>query len=310
MDTSVNIEESVTDTLFPDLPYDEWVATKNTLHLYAQIIGKIRLGLFPKTNHWWHAPLYVSTRGLTTRPIPYKDILFEIEFDFIHHVLSIKTSTGQNELVPLNNLSVSQFYRNVFCTLADLGIDVKILALPYDNVSKEPFETDHTHASYDKEYVNRFWRILVQVGSVFENFRSLYIGKSTPVHLFWHHLDLVVTRFSGNAAPEMDWPNNVDKEAYSHEVVSFGFWAGDDAIREPAFYAYTYPEPEGLAQEVLRPQGASWNTDRGFSMAFLPYEIVRNSDNPKGTIMEFLESAYQAAVIRGQWDSESLKLSQ
>lgn len=298
----------VTSKLFPPLPLDEWEDTKITLHLLTQIVGKIRLGLFPKTNHWWHAPLYVSPRGLTTRPIPYGDMLFEIEFDFIHHVLAIRTSDGANELIPLRGCTVSQFYRNLMCRLADLGIQVKINAVPYDNVSKEPFETDILHASYDERYVNRFWRILVQVGAVFEQFRARYIGKSTPVHLFWHHLDLVVTRFSGDAAPEHTWPNRVDAEAYSHEVISFGFWAGDEVIREPAFYAYMYPEPQGLAEEPLEPPGAVWNTERGFSMAFLPYERVRTAENPKEQIFAFLESAYQASVRRGGWNTASLEL--
>jgi len=295
-------------TTYPPLPLEEWEETKKTLHLYIQIIGKIRLALFPKTNHWWHAPLYVSTRGLTTRPVPYHGMMFEIEFDFIHHVLSIRTSDGELELINLDGMSVSKFYRNVICTLLKLGIDVEIKAIPYDNISKEPFESNHFDAMYDKEYVNRFWRILVLVGSVFERYRAMYAGKSTPVHLFWHHLDLVITRFSGKRAPEREWPTNVEREAYSHEVMSFGFWAGDEVVREAAFYAYVYPQPEALTDQQLEPEAAVWNTDPGYAMAFLSYESVRQSQNPSQTIMRFLESAYQAGCACSDWDFKSFDL--
>jgi len=293
---------------YPALPLEEWEETKNMLHLYIQIIGKIRLALFPKTNHWWHAPLYISTRGITTRPIPYNEMIFEIEFDLLHHVLSIKTSNGNNELIKLNGISVSQFYRNVFCMLSKLGIDVDIKASPYDIISKTPFENNHEHTQYNKEYVSRFWHILVLVNSVFEEFRAKYTGKSTPVHLFWHHLDLVVTRFSGKKAPLKKWPNKVEREAYSHEVISFGFWAGDAIVREPAFYAYMFPEPKNLTNAPLEPKDAIWNTDPGFAMAFLPYESVRQSTSPNQKIMQFLESTYHAGCSYGNWNSEAFEL--
>ncbi len=293
---------------YPALPLDAWEETKQTLHLYIQIIGKIRLMLFPKTNHWWHAPLYVSTRGLTTRPIPYHEMMFEIEFDFIHHVLSIRTSNGGLELVNINGVSVSQFYNNVLGTLSELGVNVEINAIPYDNISKEPFASNHLNTRYDQEYVERFWRTLVLVDSVFERYRAMYTGKSTPVHLFWHHLDLVVTRFSGKRAPIKKWPTNVEREAYSHEVMSFGFWAGDEVVREAAFYAYVYPEPEALVEQRLEPDAAVWNTDPGYAMAFLPYESVRQSEDPDGNIMRFLQSAYQAGCVCGEWDSKSFEL--
>ena len=293
---------------YPSLPLEEWENTKKTLHLYIQIVGKIKLMLFPKMNHWWHVPLYVSARGLTTRPVPYAEMLLEIEFDFVHHVLSIKTSKGELELINLNGMSVSQFYRNVMSTLLKVGIDVKIKAVPYDNVSKEPFENNHADAQYDKEYVNRFWRILVLVSVVFEQYRARFTGKSTPVHLFWHHLDLVVTRYSGKPAPKREWPGNVEREAYSHEVMSFGFWAGDEVVREAAFYAYVYPEPEALTSQPLEPEPAVWNTDPGYAMAFLPYESVRKSQNPGETIMRFLESAYQAGCACSEWDCKAFEL--
>ncbi|VAW82287.1 Ava_C0101 and related proteins [hydrothermal vent metagenome] len=293
---------------YPPLPLEEWEETKNILHLYIQVVGKIRLALFPKMNHWWHATLYLSTRGLTTRTIPYQDRLFEIEFDFIYHVLSIKTSKGEHEQIELNGMSVSQFYREVFDTLSKLGIDVKILALPYDNISKVPFENNHTDVRYDKEYVNRFWQVLVLVSLVFEKFRAEYTGKSSPVHLFWHHLDLVVTRFSGKRAPDKQWPTNVEREAYSHEVISFGFWAGDDVVREAAFYAYMYPEPEALMDQRLEPEAAVWSNAPGYAMAFLPYEAVRQSSDPGSAVMSFLESVYQAGTSCGGWDVKSTAL--
>ncbi len=302
------MENKVKHHTYPPLPLDAWEETKKTLHLYIQIIGKIRLKIFPKTNHWWHVPLYVSTRGLTTRPIPYHGMMFEIEFDFIHHVLSIRTSNGELELININGVSVSQFYHDVIGTLLKLGVDVEINTLPYDNISKEPFESNHADARYDEEYVERFWRVLVLVSAVFEKYRAMYTGKSTPVHLFWHHLDLVVTRFSGNRAPERDWPTRVEREAYSHEVMSFGFWAGDEVVREAAFYAYIYPEPEALVEQRLEPGAAVWNTDPGYAMAFLSYESVRQSQNPGQTIMRFLQSAYRAGCACSEWDYKSFEL--
>ena len=292
---------------YPALPLERWEDTKKTLHLFLQIVGKIRLALCPKANHWWHAPLYVSVRGLTTRPIPVDDMVFEIEFDFLHHVLSIKTSKGDHELLKLTDVSVSQFYRNVFNTLNKLGIDVQIKAKPYDIVSKLPFESNHTDKSYDAEYVGRYFNALVSINTVFEQFRAKFFGKSTPVQLYWHHFDLVVTRFSGKVAPEKDWPTNVEREAYSHEVVSFGFWPGEEVVREAAFYAYLYPEPDDLLNQKLAPAAASWNTDPGYAMAFLPYDSVRKSRNPSDDIMSFLESVYTAGCAVGGWDAGCFK---
>lgn len=294
--------------LFPPLPIEEWEDTKNTLHLFFQIVGKIRLSLFPKTNHWWHVTLYISTRGMTTRPIPSGDIIFEIEFDFIDHRLVIKTSEGEVESFSLENLSVSDFYKKLTILLTDLGIVYSIKAEPYDvPFSNTPFISDDEHSSYDKEYVNRYWRILVQINSVFEEFRAKFIGKSTPVHLYWHHADLAVTRFSGRRAPEMEGGTAADKEAYSHEVISFGFWAGDDNVRAPAFYSYTHPEPEGLASEPLFPEPAMWNTDNG-SMAVLMYDDIRVLDDPRQAILDFMDSAYQAGSKLANWNVKELEL--
>ncbi len=295
-------------SIFPPLPIEEWEDTKNTLHLFFQIVGKVRLTLFPKMNHWWHVTLYLSPRGMTTRPIPYQDMVFQIDFDFFDHKLLIQTSTGDERSFSLENISVSDFYAKLMDYLEDLGIEVKIKADPYDvPFSKEPFQSDKEHSAYDGEYVRRYWQILMQVNSVFEEFRGKFIGKSTPVHLYWHHADLAVTRFSGKKAPDFEGGTAADKEAYSHEVISFGFWAGDDKVRAPAFYSYTYPEPEGLAEQPLSPKEAFWNTDNG-AMAVLMYDDLRKHDNPQAVLLDYLESAYEAGVRCAGWNADEFEL--
>jgi len=302
-------KSSDVNTLFPSLPIEEWEETKHTLHLFFQIVGKIRLTLFPKMNHWWHVTLYLSPKGMTTRPIPYQNMIFEIKFDFINHQLIITTSNGQEKSFGLEGISVSDFYKKVDTSLKELGIEVKIRAIPYDvPFSDVPFESDREHSSYDKEYVNRYWRILVQVNSVFEEFRSRFLGKSTPVHLYWHHADLAVTRFSGKKAPDYEGGTAADKEAYSHEVISFGFWAGDENVRAPAFYSYTYPEPEGLSEEPLAPKEAFWNTEGAGSMAILMYDDLKKTQSPRQALLDYLESAYQAGAKRAKWEIEELEL--
>ncbi len=307
---STNESGKHSEELFPPLPIEEWEDTKNTLHLFMQIVGKIRLKSFPKMNHWWHVTLYVAPRGLTTRSIPYDGMIFEIAFDFIDHKLVIVTSQGATRFIPLNGLNVAEFYKSLMSELADLGIDVDIVAEPYDvPFSSEPFATDTTHGTYDEQFVNRYWHILLNVDNVFERFRARFIGKSTPVHLYWHHADLAVTRFSGKEAPyQNENATNADKEAYSHEVISFGFWAGDENVRAPAFYSYTYPEPEGLTTEELLPKEAFWNTDSGSAMAVLMYDDLRKSDSPEDTLLEFLESSYNAGAKKANWDIEALSL--
>ncbi len=308
---SDNLESRPESNLvFPPLPIYEWEDTKNTLHLFFQIVGKIRLSLFPKTNHWWHVTLYLSPRGITTRPIPFGNLIFEIEFDFIDHCLVIKTSEGKLESFSIENLSISDFYKKVFSTLADFGIECPIKPMPYDvPFSNIPFESDNEHSSYDKEYVNRYWKIMIQINSVFEEFRAEFIGKSTPVHLYWHHADLAVTRFSGKRAPAMEGGTAADREAYSHEVISFGFWAGDENVRAPAFYSYTYPEPQGLANEPLMPEQAIWNTEGAGSMAVLMYDDMRVSDDPRQAILDFMESAYRAGSKLANWNVKELELT-
>ena len=253
--------------------------------------------------------LFRSPRGLTTRTIPYAGGNFEIEFDFKDHELKMRASDGRSEDFALyDGLSVADFYASVFANLAKLGIKPEIKAVPYEAPSTTPFAEDHENKSYDKEYVERFHKILVAVDDIFEEFRGLFTGKSTPVHLFWHSFDLALTRFSGKPAPPVDGANMVTREAYSHEVISFGFWFGDDkpnSVAAPAFYSYTAPKPDGLENEPLRPDAAKWTPDGG--MALLMYDDVRNLENPRKVVLEFLESAYNAGANRSGWHIEDFK---
>ena len=291
----------------PALPLEAWDESKDTLHLFVQIVGKVRLRLHPKLNHWWHVTLYVSPRGLTTRAIPYGGASFEIAFDLIEHRLRITTSRGEERSFPIDSLSVAQFYERLFDALRELGIEVRILARPYEHRSKIPFAEDDQHKAYDREQVHRYWRILVEVGNMLEEFRGRFLGKSTPVHLFWHSFDLALTRFSGRLAPEMTGGSASDREAYSHEVISFGFWAGDDNLRAPAFYSYTYPEPEGLRSEPLRPAAATWIEQRGSALALLMYDDVRTEGDPRAALLDFFQSAYEAGARRAGWDRSALE---
>lgn len=297
-------------TSFPEIPLDAWRPTKNTLHLYAQIVGKIRLKTHPRVNHWWHVPLYVTPRGLSTRPIPHKGGNFEIEFDFQSHELQMRTSDGRQEKFALyDGLSVADFYSSVFANLVKLGIEAHIWAVPYEAPSTTPFAEDHVNKSYDKKYVERYHQVLVSVADIFEEFRGRFTGKSTPVHLFWHSFDLALTRFSGKAAPAMPEANMVTQEAYSHEVISFGFWFGDDkegSVAAPAFYSYTAPKPEGLENESLAPEKAFWTPDG--AMALLMYDDVRNSAYPRQSVLDFLESSYEAGAKRAGWDADSFAI--
>lgn len=292
------------------MPLAEWQATKNTLHLYLQVVGKIRLTLFPRLNHWWHVPHYVTPRGLSTRPIPYGGGSFEIAFDFVDHKLKITHSSGERREIDLHDgLTVADFYKQVFDNLETIGVTCKIWGMPYEAPSTTPFAKDTENSSYDKEYIERFHKILVGINDIFEEFRGRFTGKSTPVHLFWHSFDLAVTRFSGRPAKVREDAGMVEREAYSHEVISFGFWAGDANVPAPAFYSYTAPEPAGLADEPLAPESASWNEANGSHMALLMYDEMRKSDNPRAAALEFLESAYRAGAKRADWDMESFELN-
>jgi hypothetical protein len=295
----------------PELPLTAWEETKNTLHLWIQIVGKLRLASTAPRNHWWHAPLYVDVRGLTTRRMRSSGgVGFEIDFDLIDHRLVIATNRGAFESFELvDGLSVAEFDQKLHATLDRLGIDVAIHETPYRLPIETPFPADREHAAYDREAVERFWRILTWTDEVFEEFAGWYCGKTSPVHLFWHSLDLAVTRFRGQRAPAIPNANPVDREAYSHEVISFGFWAGDDTVREPTYYSYTAPEPPNLRQQPLHPDDASW-VDYGTSLlALLPYEAVRTATNPKAALLAFLESAYQAGAVAAGWDQAELASS-
>ena len=295
----------------PELPLAEWEDTKDTLHLWLQIVGKVRLASTPPRNHWWHAPLYVDVRGLTTRRLHAQaGQSFEIVFDFIDHRLVVATNGGAVESFDLvDGLSVAEFDEKVHTTLGRLGIDVAIREAPFGLPTTTPFPDDRQHASYDKDAVERFWRILEWTDSVFEEFAGWYSGKTSPVHLFWHSFDLALTRFGGKRAPAIPDADAVTREAYSHEVVSFGFWAGDQNVREPTYYSYTAPEPPNLRRRRLHPDDAFWAEQGGGSLALLRYEAVRTAADPRRALLAFLESAYQAGARASGWDVAGLASS-
>jgi len=293
----------------PSLPYDEWRQTKDTLHLWAQIVGKVKLASTPPDNHWWNVPLYVDVRGLTTRRMHQRGIAFSVDFDFIDHRLVLRTDRGRVKSFPLvDGLSVAAFDSLFHNLLAQAGVDVAIREQPFGVPIKTPFAEDSEHASYQADYVERFWRILDWVDSVFSEYSGWFCGKSSPVHLFWHSFDLALTRFSGRRAPAID-SDPVTEEAYSHELISFGFWPGDDNVTEAAFYSYTAPEPDGLRRQPLHPAGAQWVEQATGSLATLSYDTVRTSDDPKATLLGFLESAYQAGATVARWDKDALASS-
>jgi hypothetical protein len=295
---------------WPAVPLEAWADSCATLHLWAQIVGKIRLRESAPINHGWHTTFAVTARGLTTSPIPHGLRTFQIDFDFIDHALLVLASDGGTARIPLEPQTVASFYRRVMNALKGLDIDVRIHGSPNEVPDPVPFARDEMHRAYDAEYVNRFWRALVQSDRVFKQFRSRFIGKCSPVHLFWGALDLAVTRFSGRRAPEHpggipNLPDRVTREAYSHEVSSCGFWAGGGSIAYPAFYAYAYPEPPGFGQARVRPSEAFYSADlREF---VLPYDAVRQAADPDRTLLDFLQSTYEAAADRGGWDREALE---
>ena len=294
----------------PELPLEQWEPAKETLHLWAQIVGKVHLATTPPQNHWWNAPLYLDTRGWTTRRLRSENVDFDVSFDFVAHELVVRTSNGDVDSFPLaDGLSVAAFHERFFALLAARGIEVETKAEPYRIPITTPFAEDTEHASYDREAVERFWQALRWVDWTFEEFAGWFCGKTSPVHLFWHGLDVAVTRFSGARAPENPNADPVTREAYSHEVISFGFWPGDQKVRMPAFYSYTAPEPAGLADQPLRPDAASWQPTGSSHLAFLPYDDVRRSADPRETLLGFLESAYEAGAVTAGWDVDGLRSS-
>lgn len=291
--------------LWPALPFDEWKETCETLHMCTQVVGKIRLAQTPVVNHWWNVPLYVSARGLTTSAMPYDERTFEIEFDFLEHQLHVRSSDGAKRELKLEPRTVAKFYSEVMAMLDELGLPVKIWTTPVEIPEPIPFEKDEKHASYDADYANRFWRILALTSHVFEKFRAQFIGKCSPVHFFWGSFDLAVTRFSGRPAPERPGADPVTREAYSHEVISHGFWPGSSAFPAPAFYSYTAPEPEGLSRQPLRPPGAFYSQE--MKEFLLTYEDVRRADLPEDELMQFLQSTYDAGANLAHWDRAALE---
>ncbi len=288
---------------WPALPLNAWRDTCETLHMWTQVVGKIRLALSPRLNHWWGTALYVNTRGLTTSPIPYRDEAFEIQFDFIDHQLEIRTSGGERKYLALAPESVAVFYDKLMTVLRSMGVTVAIDTKPQEVADPIPFEQDYRHASYDREYAHRFWRILLSTGMVLNEFRSRFIGKCSPVHFFWGSFDLACSRYSGRPAPPRK--GIITSEAYSHEVISAGFWPGGGVVDDPAFYSYTAPAPPGLDQEAVRPDAASWN--RELSEFILMYEDVRSAQSPRAALLEFLESTYAAGAKLAKWDRAGLE---
>ena len=299
----------MTTNPWPALPLAEWKDTYDTLHMWTQIVGKIRLALTPFVNHWWNATLYVTPRGLTTSAMPYNGRLFQIDFDFIAQLLLIVTSDDSTKTIALRPHSVAEFYQETMAALGSLGIPVTIWTTPVEVQDRTPFENDQKHAAYDPEYAQRFWRILAQASRVFADFRCRFTGKVSPVHFFWGAFDLAVTRFSGRQAPSHLGVPNVGRfvmvEAYSHELSSCGFWPGGGPVKEPVFYAYAYPEPQGFKDYSIQPAEAFYHTE--MSEFVLPYDVVRTAKSPEDVLLGFLQSTYEAAATCAKWDRPALE---
>ena len=295
--------------MWPELPYAAWRDTLQTVHLWAQIVGKVRLTLTPWVNHSWHVPFYVTARGIGTSPIPYGDIIFEIDFDFVGHRLLARTSKGDEASLALAPQSVAQFYERVFALLKGFGVAVTIDDTPSEMTGVPRYSQDHDHVSYDPAAVHRFWQALVRADRVFKLFRSGFLGKASPVHFFWGSFDLAATRFSGNSAPKHPGgvpglPDAVACEAYSHEESSVGFWPGSETFPHAAFYSYAYPEPAGYRDRPVTP-GASFDTALGEFV--LPYDTVRAAADPDAMLLDFLATTYAAAADSGHWDRAALE---
>ena len=301
---------TVSAETWPDLPYERWKDTCATLHLWTQVVGKIRLAQSPWLNHSWHVPLYVTARGLTTSSIPYGERVFDIAFDFIDHALVLRVSEGGERRLPLRPRTVAEFYAEVMAMLDALRLSVRIDRVPNEIADAIPFDEDTKHSAYDPQYAQRFWRVLLQIDRVFSQFRTSFLGKCSPVHFFWGSFDLAVTRFSGRTAPPHrggvpHMPDSVVREAYSHEVSSAGFWPGGTGAEYPVFYSYAYPEPQGFRAAPVRPAAASFNAV--LAEFLLPYDAVRSAPDPDATLLDFLQSTYEAAADAAQWDRAALE---
>ena len=290
---------------WPSLPFTDWEKTCDTLHMWTQIVGKTRLALAPLQNHWWNVTLYVTPRGLTTSPIPFRQTSFEVEFDFVAHQLSIRTSEGRGHSIPLFPRSVADFYREYMACLNSLGIEVSIHLTPDEFDDKTPFDQDQHHASYDALQVESFRRILINCDRVFKEFRSPFLGKCSPVHFFWGGFDLAVTRFSGRRAVLSKDADALTREGYSHECISCGFWPGDRRFPQPAFYSYTAPKPSGLEKESVLPDAGHWDTQLGEFI--LKYDDARAAPAPDQAILDFCQSAYEAGTNLARWDRNALE---
>jgi hypothetical protein len=294
---------------WPALPLASWEDTRATLHMWMQIVGKVRLALTPLLNHWWNVALYVNSRGLTTSAIPYGPRTFEVQFDFIDHKLRLSTNDGDAKTLNLRPQSVADFYREFMALLRSEGFDVHIWKMPVEIPDPIPFDQDTVHASYDPAATHKFWRILTSVDEVFKAFSSRFLGKFSPVHFFWGSMDIAVTRFSGRPAPPRNDPDpvlrKIMKEAYSHEVISAGWWPGSGDIKDPSFYCYAAPEHEGFSQQRVKPAQASYNSSVGEFI--LMYEDVRRAASPTGTLLDFLQSTYEAGANTGNWDRKALE---
>ncbi len=290
---------------WPALPIEAWEPTRATLHMWFQIVGKVRLALNPHVNHWWHVPLYVSARGLTTSAIPSKGKVFEVEFDFIGHFLRISVSDGATRTMPLAPMSVAAFHADFMAALAALGIDVRIWTMPVEISNPIAFEQDTVHAAYDPDYARRFWQALVAISNVLNEFRGGFVGKSSPVHFFWGSFDLAVTRFSGRRAPPIPNADRMTREGYSHEVSSVGWWPGDETTPYPAFYSYAAPEPEGFGKASVRQAAAFYDNDA--SQFRLKYDDVRLAPSPRIALLDFCQSTYEAAATLARWDRADLE---
>src|SRR6267378_2327108 len=291
---------------WPPLPLEAWKDTYATLHMYTQIVGKVRLALTPLVNHWWSVPLYVTARGLTTTAIPCGKGVFEIQFDFIDQTLRLETNDGLVKALPLLPRSVAEFYREFLALLQSAGIRVKIWRMPVEIPNPIPFDEDRVHASYDPEAVGKFWRILISVDRVFNEFRSRFVGKCSPVHFFWGSFDLAVTRFSGRLAPQRPGADRITREAYSHEVISAGFWPGSGDITDAAFYCYAAPEPAGMAKQRVQPESGFYHPE--LKEFVLMYDDVRRAEAPRRVLLEFLQSTYEAAATLAHWDRHALEV--
>lgn len=290
---------------WPSLSLDSWRDTYATLHMWTQIVGKIRLALTPLVNHWWNVPLYVSARGLTTSRIPYGDRSFELWFDFLEHKLLLETNEGVRSELDLAPRTVADFYQELFGMLRAARIEVAIWRMPVEIPNPIAFNQDRTHASYDAKSVEKFWRILLSLDSIFNQFRAGFVGKSSPVHFFWGSFDLAITRFSGRRAPERAGADLITREAYSHEVISFGFWPGGGDVKDAALYSYAAPEPQGFKEARVQPEAAFYSKQLGEFL--LMYEDVRKSPFPSTCVLEFFQSAYEAGAVLGGWDRQNLE---